>query len=791
MAAVAMPRRAAESPAALPRPELARLVAFVPLALFGGLHWAALLDPPRSGAMILALLFAVAGALVLVAVPPEAPAWRRHLIGGAVTFVLLIVALLCAGVPLRMFGWHHWDDLVSGMAGGISTTPAITVPYRGVDEWARIAIVAGGTGLICLSALLAFWPSAPRPGQEATAARAAIPGARHGHHLAAAIALGVLYAVPIIQHGPSRPWLGGAVFCVFMAAFLWLERLRSDQIGLAGTGVVLAAIVGALVAPHLNGSRPWFDYISFAEKLQPKGAENFTWDHTYGPLDWPRVGREMLRIKAKTQSYWKATNLDEFDGVRWLTSDSSRNEPAERVNPRWLQRIQVVDRGLRSTLFVGAGDTEQIFGGSSKPALPLSGGTFVTAQAPLKPGDSYAALVYTPRPSDAQLRSTRTNYPDYIDDYLQVNLPVLGAAQKLQNPLDQSAIGADATLQFARFHSKAPGVSGVVWRSGLAVNPASGRTVIADSPYQRLYALAQTMARQAATPYAFAQTVRDRVENGAAYDENPPPSNYPLATFLFKDRRGYCQQFSGVMALMLRMGGVPARVASGFSPGSYDSDNKEYVVRDTDAHSWVEAYFPPYGWITFDPTPPASPAVAQLDDVASGSAAAGRAPNLPTLGQAGDRPFAGAGSAGNLAAANQGTDWKLWALGGLLAAAALVGVFLLWRRWRMPFAPLGPELAELQRALYRSGRHPRPDVTLTRLESWLGGSDAAAAYVRAVRNQRYGGDDRGPTAAERRALRRQLYVGLGTAGRLRALWALPPRLPRPPVGRRHRSYTAG
>ena len=55
---------------------------------------------------------------------------------------------------------------------------------------------------------------------------------------------------------------------------------------------------------------------------------------------------------------------------------------------------------------------------------------------------------------------------------------------------------------------------------------------------------------------------------------------------------GYCQQFSGAMALLLRMGGVPARVGAGFSPGTLDSDRDEYVVRDLDAHSWVEAYFP-------------------------------------------------------------------------------------------------------------------------------------------------------------------------------------------------------
>src|SRR4029078_10561360 len=89
---------------------------------------------------------------------------------------------------------------------------------------------------------------------------------------------------------------------------------------------------------------------------------------------------------------------------------------------------------------------------------------------------------------------------------------------------------------------------------------------------------------------------------------------YPLASFLFDTKSGYCQQFSGVMALMLRMGGVRARGAPACAPATYNSSRKDYVVRDTDAHSWVEAYFPPYGWVTFDPTPAASPASSQLDD---------------------------------------------------------------------------------------------------------------------------------------------------------------------------------
>src|SRR5438445_9755844 len=65
------------------------------------------------------------------------------------------------------------------------------------------------------------------------------------------------------------------------------------------------------------------------------------------------------------------------------------------------------------------------------------------------------------------------------------------------------------------------------------------------------------------------------------------------------------------MALLLRRGGVPARVATGFAPGGYSRSRGEYVVRDNDAHSWVEAYFEPYGWVPFDPTPPTAPAASQ------------------------------------------------------------------------------------------------------------------------------------------------------------------------------------
>src|SRR5207244_7792488 len=119
------------------------------------------------------------------------------------------------------------------------------------------------------------------------------------------------------------------------------------------------------------------------------------------------------------------------------------------------------------------------------------------------------------------------------------------------------------------------------------------------------------------------QRVMALLANGYTYDEYPPPTPYPLATFLLLNRIGYCQQFAGAMALLLRMGGVPARVATGFTTGTYDSATKTWVVTDTDAHAWVEAWFPHYGWVSFDPTPAAAPARGGRTSINSGAVLGG------------------------------------------------------------------------------------------------------------------------------------------------------------------------
>lgn len=77
----------------------------------------------------------------------------------------------------------------------------------------------------------------------------------------------------------------------------------------------------------------------------------------------------------------------------------------------------------------------------------------------------------------------------------------------------------------------------------------------------------------------------------------------PLAYFLFERKKGHCEYFASSMAVMLRSLHIPSRIVTGFRGGEFNDLTGQYVVRASNAHSWVEAYFPGQGWVSFDPTP--------------------------------------------------------------------------------------------------------------------------------------------------------------------------------------------
>jgi hypothetical protein len=276
--------------------------------------------------------------------------------------------------------------------------------------------------------------------------------------------------------------------------------------------------------------------------------------------------------------------------------------------------------------------------------------------------------------------------------------------------------------------------------------------------------------------------------HGYRYSERPRRSGTPLMEFLFGQRSGYCQHFSGAMALLLRLAGVPARVAAGFSPGVFDHTRKEYVVRDYDAHSWVEVFFPGIGWVTRDPTPSDSPARSQLDDGVR--AARDGALDTPADTRGGPAPRADAATSGATSPALHHRPSPVLGIAAAVAGAlALIAVLLAVRRRRRAAAVgvVAEPLAELRRALRRSGLPPSPQTTLETL-AWRYRGTAAEGYLRTLAAARYGYGGGPPTRAQRAALRRQLGCGRGPGRRLRAWWALPPRAP---AWRLARKRTAG
>jgi protein-glutamine gamma-glutamyltransferase len=123
----------------------------------------------------------------------------------------------------------------------------------------------------------------------------------------------------------------------------------------------------------------------------------------------------------------------------------------------------------------------------------------------------------------------------------------------------------------------------------------------------RIPGLARAATERAVTPYGKAVALEAFLKTKFGYTLNltGSPGKDPLAHFLFETRAGHCEYFASSMTVMLRTLGIPSREVNGFLPGEFNDLGGDYIVRASDAHSWVEAYFPGSGWIVFDPTPDA------------------------------------------------------------------------------------------------------------------------------------------------------------------------------------------
>ncbi|MCK6529869.1 DUF3488 and transglutaminase-like domain-containing protein [Myxococcota bacterium] len=135
-----------------------------------------------------------------------------------------------------------------------------------------------------------------------------------------------------------------------------------------------------------------------------------------------------------------------------------------------------------------------------------------------------------------------------------------------------------------------------------------GRYLAIPPVSARVRALARELAARGATPGEKARAMEDHLARGdLTYTliQPDPGGEDPLDAFLFTARAGHCEYFASAMAVLLRAEGIPSRIVNGFLADEYVAPGGYLLVRQSDAHSWVEAHLPGRGWTRFDPTPAA------------------------------------------------------------------------------------------------------------------------------------------------------------------------------------------
>jgi len=138
------------------------------------------------------------------------------------------------------------------------------------------------------------------------------------------------------------------------------------------------------------------------------------------------------------------------------------------------------------------------------------------------------------------------------------------------------------------------------------VSPASLQEYLELPPLDiRISKLAEEITTGAPSNYDKAVALERYLSTHFGYTLELPRSHPrdPIANFLFERKKGHCEFFASAMAVMLRSLRIPSRIVTGFRGGEFNDLTGQYVVRASDAHSWVEAYFPGSDWISFDPTP--------------------------------------------------------------------------------------------------------------------------------------------------------------------------------------------
>ncbi len=279
--------------------------------------------------------------------------------------------------------------------------------------------------------------------------------------------------------------------------------------------------------------------------------------------------------------YWRAVVFDTFDGRQWQnTAAQDEQFDAETLLPiaDWQMREPItqtinlfaptgnvifgapdifltdlpIDAQVQAVQAAAIGGAAMGDGGNAP--LPYEF-TFMRSRRTLDPGMSYTVISRQTVVTEKALREAGTDYPQPIlDKYLQ-----------LPETFSPNVVALAQEMIAANFPQAA------------------------EAP--------PTVYDQAKTIEQYLRTIEYNDAIPA-----PPPDRDPVEYFLFELQQGYCDYYATAMATMLRSLGIPARAASGYAEGIYSEEDRFYSVREVDAHTWVEVYFPTYGWIEFEPT---------------------------------------------------------------------------------------------------------------------------------------------------------------------------------------------
>ncbi len=728
------------------------LVAAAGPAVALALTWGSLESPAAWGGLALAALIGIAPAAVL------RPRMR------------VAAALLAAG---------------AGLSLAFAASPVHALPW--VDgAWLGKMLRVTEDGLRAFEVVVLPFDPAGRPAMHALTQVAVL-----GFSLAAALAVAarrplLAAAVVVVGGGWATASLPDdrlvATGGLLLVASLWpmvVLRVRASRDGLAA-GVALAVVAAVGVGAASAGAAPdearldWRNWSLFGDSRDRLGV-SYVWDAQYQGIQFPVRPTTVLEIEGPRRAhYWRASTLDLFTADRWIenlypvaTSPSTRQLPADPLLPSRArqgtdlvrQTVEVV--ALDDDHLIAAGHPVRVRSEVLGTVFFMSGGV-MRVQRGVPRGTRYTVTSYAPHPLPRELLRSRPRYPVAAHRYRaldRVETPAFGV------PGRKAVVDKVFTDQRYR----------AVWAYRPIWDEARRLGAGAESPYEATLAVERWL----------------RTTGGFRYEERPPiadgSTGPPLVDFVVRHRSGYCQHFAGTMALMLRMLGIPSRVAVGFTSGKWDG--KRWVVSDVNAHAWVEAWFDGYGWLPFDPTPGRgsfSASYTLASDSADTVRELGRGDLLAVLP---DGTFTGAPSQpATPAPAGDGKGRSPWPLAlaaalVLIPLALLIGGKAVRRRSRYltrdPRRLAGAARAELVDVLRDQGVPVVAGMDMVGLrhavERHLG--VPAGAFVEAHTCARYGPPTRAVTAAqemrgELRTVLRVLREELGTRRRLRGALSL-------------------